>query len=75
MRSIKRYSHNISQIYGRGAQGFSDFFKSAHDFLDSDRRKFIKSMPNKAEILDCGCGPGQESEVFAKLGFNVTGID
>lgn len=75
MGSIKKYSHEISEIYGEGAQSFSDFFKNAHEFLEYDRREFIKSMPNGAKILDCGCGPGQDSEVFAKLGFNVTGID
>ena len=32
-------------------------------------------MPKGAKILDCGSGPGQDSEVFVKLGFNVTGID
>ncbi len=75
MDNTKKYNNEISEIYGQGAQDFSDFFKDAHDFLESDRRKFIESMPNKAKILDCGCGRGQDSEVFAKLGFNVTGID
>ena len=75
MVCTKRYSNEIAAIYGRGAQDFSDFFKNAHEFLAPDRRKFIESMPNKAKILDCGCGPGQDSEVFANLGFNVTGID
>jgi ubiquinone/menaquinone biosynthesis C-methylase UbiE len=75
MRRIKKYSNEISEIYGQGAQSFSDFFKNAHDFLEYDRKQFIKAMPNGAKILDCGCGPGQDSEVFAKLGFNVTGID
>lgn len=27
------------------------------------------------EVLDLGCGPGQDSYYFSKLGFNVTGID
>ena len=75
MDSTKKYNNEVSEIYGQGAQDFSDFFKDAHDFLEPDRRKFIESMPSSAKILDCGCGPGQDSEVFAKLGFNVTGID
>lgn len=75
MDSTKKYKNEVSEIYGQGAQDFSDFFKDAHDFLEPDRRKFIESMPSSAKILDCGCGPGQDSEVFAKLGFNVTGID
>ncbi len=75
MSGIKKYSNEISEIYGQGAQSFSDFFKHAHDFLEYDRIIFVKSMPKDAKILDCGCGPGQDSEVFAKLGYHVTGID
>ena len=75
MDSTKKYNNEISGIYGQGAQDFSDFFKDAHDFLEPDRKKFIASLPSSAKILDCGCGPGQDSEVFAKLGFDVTGID
>ena len=75
MNNPKKYSHEISEIYGQGAQDFSDFFKSAHEFLAPDRQRFLESMPSEAKILDCGCGPGQDSEFFAKLGINVTGID
>lgn len=75
MDNTKKYNNEVSEIYGQGAQDFSDFFKNAHDFLEPDRRKFIECMPIGAKILDCGCGPGQDSEVFAKLGFNVIGID
>ena len=32
-------------------------------------------MPANASILDCGCGPGQDSEIFSNLGHDVTGID
>jgi len=75
MGSMKKYSYEISEIYEEDAQSFSDFFSDAHEFLEYDRKEFIKSMPNGAKILDCGCGPGQDSEAFVKLGFNVTGID
>jgi len=30
---------------------------------------------DKLNILDLGCGPGLYSEIFAKKGYNVTGID
>ncbi len=30
---------------------------------------------NGKQVLDLGCGPGQDSYCFSKLGFNVTGMD
>ena len=54
MDSTKKYNNEISEIYGHGAQDFSDFFKDAHDFLEPDRKKFIESLPSNAKILDCG---------------------
>ena len=75
MSNIKKHNQTLAEVYGKGAQDFADFFKNAHEFLENDRNKFLESMPDQSNILDCGCGPGQDSEVFAKLGFNVTGID
>lgn len=37
--------------------------------------KFIASLPAHASILDVGCGPGRDANVFASHGFDVTGID
>ncbi|MCB1985235.1 MAG: class I SAM-dependent methyltransferase [Burkholderiales bacterium] len=75
MNNVKHYNREISEAYGTGARDFVDFFRNAHEFLDIDRKRFLESMPERAKILDCGCGPGQDSEVFAKLGYTVTGID
>lgn len=36
--------------------------------------KFSKTIPGK-RIIDIGCGPGHDSYMFAKLGFDVLGID
>ena len=38
--------------------------------------KFIKSMyPDHQKILDVGCGMGQTSIFFSRLGYNVTAMD
>ncbi|HVI41619.1 MAG TPA: class I SAM-dependent methyltransferase [Anaerovoracaceae bacterium] len=36
---------------------------------------FLKYLPDKANILDLGCGSGRDSKVFIDRGHNVTAID
>lgn len=36
--------------------------------------RFAKSLPGK-RVVDVGCGPGQDSWHFARLGFEATGVD
>ena len=33
------------------------------------------NCPAGSKILDCGCGPGMDTEKFSQLGYNVTAID
>ena len=42
-----------------------------HDQL----KYFISRLPKNGRILDIGCGPGHDTEYFAKKGFQATGID
>lgn len=35
---------------------------------------FAKTLPGK-RVIDVGCGPGHDAYHFAKLGFQVTGVD
>lgn len=37
-------------------------------------KDFAKSLPGK-RVIDIGCGPGQDSWYFAKLGLDVVGVD
>jgi 2-polyprenyl-3-methyl-5-hydroxy-6-metoxy-1,4-benzoquinol methylase len=37
--------------------------------------KFIKYLPDKAHILDLGCGSGRDSKTFLQKGYTVTAID
>ncbi len=69
------YPNKIEQAYRDKAKDYSDFFNEAHSFLDPDREAFLRRLPENAAVLDCGCGPGQDSEVFSNLGFQVTGVD
>ncbi len=50
-------------------------FKNPHEFIEQDRQQFISRLPPGSKILDCGCGPGMDTERFSQLGYNVTAID
>lgn len=38
-------------------------------------KPFLKYLPEKAHILDAGCGGGRDTKYFMSLGYNVTAID
>jgi SAM-dependent methyltransferase len=38
-------------------------------------RRFLPLMPDRAEILDAGCGSGRDARAFADLGHRVTAFD
>jgi ubiquinone/menaquinone biosynthesis C-methylase UbiE len=68
------YRH-IEQSYDQGSEDYSGHFKRPHDFIEPDRQEFIRQLPIGSQILDCGCGPGMDTENFFQLGYQVTAID
>jgi len=52
-----------------GSRKKSTIEKTANWILDTQKEK------GKLNILDLGCGPGLYTEIFAKAGHSVTGID
>ena len=52
-----------------GSRKRSTIEKTANWILDTQKDK------GKLNILDLGCGPGLYTEIFAKAGHNITGID
>ena len=68
------YKH-IEETYDDGSQDYGDYFKNPHEFIEQDRHQFIAQLPAGSKILDCGCGPGMDTERFSHLGYNVTAID
>lgn len=38
-------------------------------------KRFLEYLPEKASILDLGCGSGRDSKVFADRGYDVTAVD
>lgn len=68
------YEH-IEQTYDAGSEDYRDYFKTPHEFIEPERRQFIDRLPAGSRILDCGCGPGIDTERFSQLGYLVTAID
>lgn len=68
------YRH-IEQSYDQGSDDYSDHFQQPHDFIEPDRQEFIRQLPPGSQILDCGCGPGMDTEKFFHLGYQVTALD
>ncbi len=65
----------IQQAYETGAEAYAAHFNKPHDFIDHERQYFVNALPRQARILDVGCGPGEDTAYFAKLGFDVVAID
>jgi ubiquinone/menaquinone biosynthesis C-methylase UbiE len=68
------YIH-IEETYDRGSRDYGDHFKTPHQFIEPERQQFIQRLSAGSKILDCGCGPGMDTEKFSQLGYNVTAID
>jgi ubiquinone/menaquinone biosynthesis C-methylase UbiE len=68
------YIH-IEETYDCGSKEYGDHFKTPHEFIEPERQQFIQRLPAGSKILDCGCGPGMDTERFSHLGYNVTAID
>lgn len=62
-----RQSYNLSA---------EDFAKNVQD-LDPGKRasKFVAMLPQRATILDAGCGSGRDAKIFSAYGLKVIGID
>ncbi len=47
--------------------------------IDADtevlRRRFLKNIPDKGDILDLGCGSGRDTRAFLDAGYHVSAID
>jgi ubiquinone/menaquinone biosynthesis C-methylase UbiE len=68
------YAH-IEQTYEDGSDDYSGHFKKAHAFTEPERQEFMQRLPAGATVLDCGCGPGFDTEKFAEFGYKVHAID
>ena len=64
---------NTINYYDANAQSFYD--RTIGTDMSHMYTKFLNLLPNKACILDAGCGSGRDSKFFLKLGHEITAFD
>jgi SAM-dependent methyltransferase len=75
---LKKTESNAWFKHWFNTQDYLDLYKHRDD---TDASKIIKllfkhiTLKKNAEVLDLACGNGRHSVLFARKGFNVTGID
>lgn len=63
--TLKYYDDNANEYYEQTVNGdMSEVYK-----------RFLMLLPDKAYILDFGCGSGRDSKYFLEHGYTVTAID
>jgi 2-polyprenyl-3-methyl-5-hydroxy-6-metoxy-1,4-benzoquinol methylase len=67
-KEIEKYYNKIAKEYTK-QHGYSE------QLSIQSLKKFIKLLPLNSNILDVGCGGGQDSKFLHDNGFNVLGID
>ena len=60
-------------FYERNAEEFAE--RTLHLDMGALYGPFLARLPAGARILDAGCGPGRDLKHFARLGFDVEGMD
>ena len=66
-------SENILAIYDKVAPDISAVYDQQTHIIGI--KNFIKLLPQKAKILDLGCGAGKDVFLFGKSGYEAVGID
>jgi SAM-dependent methyltransferase len=62
------------EYYSGAVERFSN---QPHDrgFVSEPMNRFVSALPPGAEVLELGCGAGQDAAAMAKLGLNVEATD
>jgi len=62
---------NTISVYDSIADKYSGTFRGENKFLD----EFVKLLPENANVLDAGCGTGEDTKYLVSKGFTVESID
>jgi SAM-dependent methyltransferase len=67
----KAHHHKIADVYDHIAGVYQDIISQPTGFLE----EFTSRLPERARILDAGCGIGTDAGYLDQLGHRVSGID
>lgn len=70
---MEDYLKKTIDIYNSIAEDYASRTRNKAPVIQ--RNKFLSLLPNKAVVLDLGCGSGRDSKFFSDHGCNVIGID
>ena len=68
---MKKY--DTLKYYNENAEHYCE--STINGDMKEDYDKFLSLLPNKAHILDFGCGSGRDSKYFLDKGYTVKAID
>lgn len=78
-RTVTEFGRMASQFDSKYETMAENYFSSAFAYgrkkLDDLLFEMLEDLPKGSEILDIGCGTGEQVNSCRKLGFNVTGIE
>ena len=66
-------SDNTIKYYEEHAEEFAANTINAD--MEEIRRRFLAYLPERARILDFGCGTGRDTRAFLELAYEVTALD
>lgn len=72
MKETDSYKLLTLTAYDNSVQAFTSNTKALHP--QEQVKKFLSVLPGK-KILDLGCGPGRDAQIFVEQGFEVTRVD
>lgn len=72
MEEFHNHKFLTLNAYNTSAKEFAENTAALHP--EEQANKFLNLLPGK-RILDLGCGPGRDAQVFVGQGFQVTGVD
>jgi len=72
MKEFHDHKLHTLNAYNISAQEFAKNTEALHP--DERARNFLNLLPGD-RILDLGCGPGRDAQIFVEQGYQVTGVD